>query len=123
MNDQVKMPAPYHYNEAQRFFFENAGYKFDPPETRMAGHMRWAEQAAADEAAMLDAGYNFEWDRDTSEQGTWMVTMYNSAGIKIRTEHRIDLGQGVTPKDGTPYTRVVKVRMYQWYMRGVESTN
>lgn len=59
------------------FFYENAGYSYDPKtESDEAGRLRCAKEMAADEAKvaqLIDGlGWHYEWDWDECPDLSWM---------------------------------------------------
>jgi hypothetical protein len=57
----------------QFFFYQNAGYSYDPKtETAEQGRLRCAVELAEAEAIGQRLGYVFEWDRDECPDLSWM---------------------------------------------------
>jgi hypothetical protein len=111
-----------HLTENERFFFDNAGYGYDPQtETQDQGHTRCAVVLAAAEAAGNIAGYRFQWNIDSDcDSSDWSdekpaydqyeLIGYNEAGDVIGALGCIDFG-----RDGSPtrdnYARVCEAEM------------
>lgn len=78
-------------NDAERFFFANAGYSWDHrTETENDGRERMARRLAAAEATMLAGPYFIGvtpdedmWDGDCVWDGPlWVVTLYQVGGLR-----------------------------------------
>ena len=103
------------------FFFEHAGWSYDPEkETEAQGKRRGANRLAKAEKHAREAGYSFEWSLDggtnrewTDEgpkYGTWQCLAHNQAGNVIASLCGIDFGKGGEPW-GNDYRRVVEAEL------------
>lgn len=109
-------------NKIEQFFFDNAGYSYDPKtETQDQGRERFAKQYAAAEAWARDNGYSFNWEIDpgidssdfSNERPAWQlyqVTMFNSDGEVVDSMGGVDFGRDGTPW-GDNYRRVCEAEM------------
>lgn len=107
---------------AQQFFFEHAGWGYDPStETKEEGRTRGAIALAAAESEAREKGYSFEWgicplgdSSDFSDElpawSLWACICRNSEGESVSNLHAIDFGRDGTPW-GSTYRRVVEAEM------------
>lgn len=109
-------------NKQQQFFYDNAGYSYDPKiETPEHGRYRCAVALADAETLATAHGYSFEWsidpDVDSSDfdgenepYAQWLCTMYNDAGDIVANLGGIDFGPDGEPW-GNAYRRVVEAEL------------
>lgn len=105
-------------NEAEQFFYDNAGYSYDPKtETKVEGRRRCAAALAAAERRLKDGPFfidyepdNEPWDGDVPYDGPiWYVGLYSVEGA---TDSRLLGGMGmVACEEGDPYMRVVAAEL------------
>lgn len=108
--------------EPWEFFFEHAGYSYDPArESRTDGRERCARELAAAEVWGVQMAYTFEWEIDqetdssewTDERPswcTWNCIMRDQAGNVLASLCAIDFGRDGDPW-GQPYARVVQAEL------------
>ena len=113
MNDTIK---------PENFFFEQAGYSYDPKrETEKQGRQRGAKALAAAERKGSDAGFSFHWEIDqlcdssefSKERPAWQLwacCCRNSQGRVRASLCGIDFGRDGAPW-GEPYRRVVEAEL------------
>lgn len=111
--------------EAERFFYEHAGWSWDPAtETEEEGRLRCARELAAAEARLKAGPFyvgwvpdDVPWDGDVPYDGPlWIVQLWSvadSAGPEL-------LGAigSVAEEDGGPYLRVVAAELADQYIKG-----
>ena len=99
---------------ASRFFFEHAGYSYDPKkETKLQGRWRCATALALAERKANDAGLSFEWPVDpdsnfSEEKPAWSLWQCLARGQDnevVASLGGIDFGRRGEPW-GDPYERV-----------------
>ena len=106
----------------EQFFYENAGYSYDPAtETQEQGRVKCAKSLAQAEQLALSAGVAFEWQIDQFINSSdfsddpepwelWECVAYNADGNVIASLSGIDFG-----RDGSPwssnYRRVVEAEL------------
>lgn len=107
---------------AIQFFYENAGYSYNPlTQTEEEGRIECARNLADSEAHAQDMEYTFtweeddeitsaDWDDESEEYPTWVCTMYAKNGYILSTMGGIDLGVEGYQKTN-PYTRVVEAEL------------
>lgn len=97
----------------QAFFFENAGWCFDPlKETREEGRTRCALNLAAAEALARESGLSFQWTEDRygapNEYGCILFDSQGNAGPSLWA---IGFRDDESPWGGDPYRRVVEAEL------------
>ena len=116
------------HNVAQ-FFYDNAGYSYDPTkETQEEGRRRNAVLLADAERWARETGYSFVWDIDhdsssadgidDDEDGgkhndpwrVWSCWMMDEKGNTVQSLHAIDFGRDGQPW-GDNYRRVVEAEL------------
>lgn len=109
------------HKEAVSFFYEHAGYGYDPAkETPEQGRQNCAEMLADAEMYALNHGYTFEWtideDSDSSDfcEGEpyplWICQMFDSNGWSAGHLCGIDLGSDGSPHNNH-YVRVIEAEL------------
>lgn len=107
------------YDDAVAFFYEHAGYSYDPEtETPEQGRQRSAELLAAAERDAVKRGYEIVWavdddpiwdddvQRETTDYDQYVCSVYDADGVVLASLGSVDFGPGVTP-ESAPYGRVV----------------
>lgn len=105
---------------AQAFFFEHAGYSYQPlTETPEQGRTCCAISLAAAEAQAAEHGVQFrwepdgftnrEWTKEGEEYGTWECIAYHNDKV-IGSLCGVDFGPDEEPW-GDPYARVVQAEI------------
>lgn len=106
---------------AEDFFYEWAGYSYDPKtETQEEGRRKCAANLAASERHAKRVGIRYEWrvDQDIDSRefsnekpyySLWSCFCYRD-GECINSLHGIDFGRGKKPY-GEPYKRVVEAEL------------
>ena len=114
-------------NSDVAFFYEHAGFSYDPKtETPEQGNLRGAEALAAAEARGRDEGLSFEWDIDPDVDSSsfsgarpswslWCCQAYDADGEKVASLWGCDFGRGGTPY-GDAYRRVVEAELALEYL-------
>lgn len=104
------------------FFFENAGYSYDPAtESPDDGRRRCAESLATAEREAHEGGFFYRWsideltdssdfDDDPESWQLWQCAMYNADGRIVNSLHGIDFGRDGEPW-GDNYRRVVEAEL------------
>ncbi len=104
------------------FFFEQAGYSYQPAtESEFAGKTRCATDLARAEFLAWDKGYTFHWDvdptMDSSEWDTenpphqvWDCLMRDASGMIVACLGGVDFGADGEPWSD-PYKRVVEAEL------------
>jgi hypothetical protein len=108
-------------SDAVQFFYEHAGYSYDPlKETREQGRRRCARGLANAEAKGSSLGFTFEWDYDGMDSSewtderqpatpTWVCVCRNGAGEIVESLHGVDFGD--KEPWGESYRRVVEAEL------------
>lgn len=111
--------------QAEAFFFEWAGYGYDPKtETPTQGRRHGAQRLAAAERAAWRNGAAFVWSVDSDlTSGEWcdeepayeqyQCALLDKDGKCQASLHGIDFGREGFPSDGDPYRRVVEAELAQ----------
>lgn len=105
---------------AKAFFFEHAGYSYDPAtETKAEGHNRTACQLACAEEWAAKEGFVFEWEQDNitnrefTDEGTeyylWCVVMRDADSNEVQSLGGVDFGEEGNYSD--PYARVCQAEL------------
>ena len=92
---------------AEQFFFDNAGYSYDPgAETPEQGRTRCAQRLAAAEEEADRCGWWVEWIDDGEEDGAqrWCALLRDSGSAVLGSLGGIDVCDG-------PYARVVAAEL------------
>jgi hypothetical protein len=109
-------------NKAEAFFYENAGYSYDPKiETKAQGRKRCAKFYAKAEADAREAGVSFVWDidphctsRDFSDArpiwALWECRALDAKGRVAASLGGVDFGRNGDPWSGS-YRRVVEAEL------------
>lgn len=97
----------------QAFFFENAGWSFDPQkETREEGRTRCALNLAAAEALARASGLSFRWVDDPDvKPNKYGCIVFDSRGNAGPSLWGIGFRRGKSPWGGDPYRRVVEAEL------------
>ena len=106
---------------AERFFFENAGYSYNPAtETREQGRAKCAAALARAERNARSAGIWFEWSLDDLDSSEWSderpswaqyrCLAMNQSGRVVAALGGIDFGRDGTPSNSS-YRRVVEAEL------------
>lgn len=107
--------------DARKFFYENAGFSYDPKkETPEDGRRRHACELADAEQRARNLGYSFAWEPDVIDSsdfsdekpawGLWMCVIYRPDGKVCGSLSGIDFGRDGSPH-GDPYRRVVEAEL------------
>ena len=107
---------------AERFFYEHAGYSYNPAtESRDAGRRRCAAEMAAAERSAREAGIGFEWSEDSFDSSEWsdeqppwtqyVCVAVSADGRVAASLGGIDFGRGGTPWTDARYRRVVEAEL------------
>lgn len=108
--------------KAQQFFYDNAGYSYDPAtETQEEGHIKCAIALAKAEEQAAEEGFSFRWELDPyidssdfNDDGPpyalWECIAYNPQGIVIVVLGAVDFGKEVAPWE-SPYRRVIEAEL------------
>lgn len=111
---------------AEQFFYEQAGYSYDPKgETQEQGKRRCAQLMAYAERRASADGYSYEWSVDpyiTSSDfcddpepwALWTCLMRDEEGKVVKSLGGIDFGRDGEPW-GDPYRRVVEAELAMEY--------
>jgi hypothetical protein len=105
----------------EQFFYEHAGYSYDPKkETPEQGRRKCARALARAEAKAYDKGITYKWDVDDTDSSEWSderpawqqwyCIAYNRKGAAIASLSGIDFGRNGEPW-GDPYRRVVEAEL------------
>ncbi|MHB1938440.1 MAG: hypothetical protein ACYCOR_17930 [Acidobacteriaceae bacterium] len=95
-------------NTKEQFFYEQAGYSYDPKkETQEQGHERCAKALAAAQAWAFDNDVEYRWMPD-DEAGEWVCIA--TIGDKQASLGAIDFADGADPW-GQPYKRVIEAEL------------
>lgn len=108
-------------NTQQSFFYEHAGFGYDPKtQTPEQGKRQCAEALADAETLATAHGYTFEWFvdpeitaadwSDTEDHATWCCIIRNDDGDVVGSLGGIDFGPGGEPW-GDSYRRVVEAEL------------
>lgn len=108
-------------NTAEQFFFDNAGYCYDPKtETPEQGKIRCAESMARAEQAARNAGFSFQWCEDDLDSSEWCderpawkqyaCICYGPDGEIMASLSGVDFGRDGTPQNNY-YRRVVEAEL------------
>ena len=103
------------------FFFEHAGYSYDPEtQTREEGRRECAELLAAAERWASDAGLSYhweydgmdssEWDSDPDPWPTWECVARDMDGEPVASLGGIDFGRDGEPWNN-PHRRVIEAEL------------
>lgn len=108
-------------NKSEQFFFDNAGYSYDPKtETQEQGRERCARALARAEAWALENDYSFEWSVDPFSNSSdfrddcppyalWECAMRDEKGRLVQSIGGVDFGLG--EPWGDPYRRVSEAEL------------
>lgn len=110
-------------NADQKFFYENAGYSYNPAtETQDEGRTRCARELADAEARGRDAGLSFDWsvDQDSDSRDhakgaryeLWQCVCYDAEGKAVAYLGAVDFGRNGSPHSDN-YRRVVEAELAQ----------
>ncbi len=114
--------TPHTLTAAEKFFFDHAGYSYDPvTETPEQGRIRCARNLAAAEALAREAGVSFAWEVDqdidssdfddsTDPWALWTCVAYDCTGAVAASLGGVDFGRDGTPH-GDDYRRVVEAEL------------
>lgn len=116
-----------------QFFYENAGFSYDPKtESPEEGRRRCAVEMSYEEQRARNLGYSFSWepdDLDSSEFSDdqpawklWVCTMYGPSGAVCNSLSGVDFGRDGIPY-GNPYRRVVEAELAVEEMSRRDSVN
>lgn len=109
----------------QAFFFEHAGYSYDPKtQTPEQGRTQCAIDLAAAEEKARNAGVSFMWEIDPDIDSSffkgnkhrfdayalWQVTAYSAEGERLDGMGGVDFGRGGSPR-GDTYRRVCEAEI------------
>jgi hypothetical protein len=107
---------------AQLFFYEHAGYSYDPKtETAEQGRIRCAVELADAEATGQRLGYTFEWDWDECPDLSWMSDEERKEEHEVlccripdpeNTRYSLASLCGITDPDSN-YRRVIEAELAQ----------
>ena len=90
---------------AEQFFFDNAGYSYDPKvETPEQGRTRCAQRLAAAEEEADRCGWWVEWTDDGEEDGRWCRPLRDNNSAILNSLGGIDVCAG-------PHARVVAAEL------------
>jgi hypothetical protein len=104
------------------FFYEQAGYSYDPKtETEDEGRRKCAAALAHAEAEAAARGYSFQWEEDQHTDSSefddspevwslWACLMRDEEGAILASLGGIDFGAGGEPWND-PYRRVVQAEL------------
>src|SRR4249920_3521828 len=95
-------------DKSVQFFFENAGYSYDPKtETEAGARERGAHALAKAERDALDMGCSFQWHQDNIDSSDfsdeepawalWVCLMHDASGKVVQSLGGVDFG-----RDGEP---------------------
>lgn len=108
---------------AEAFFYEHAGYSYDPrTQTPEEGRHAAAKRLAHVEEAGREAGLSFEWMVDNSDDSSsfseetppwrlWGCICHDNKGAPGAALWGIDFGRDGTPWSNTCYRRVVEAEL------------
>lgn len=107
--------------DARSFFYENAGFSYDPKkESEEAGRKRCARALADAEQGARNLGYSFDWEPDeidssdfSDERPAWglfVCVMYRPDGTVCGSLSGVDFGRDGSPH-ADPYRRVVEAEL------------
>lgn len=109
-------------SKAEQFFFDNAGYSYDPrTQTKAEGKTKSAIAMASAELEAAQSGISFRWEEDgtinSSEFSSkrpyytlWCCVARSQDGETSTALCGIDFGRGKEPW-GSPYRRVVEAEL------------
>lgn len=108
-------------NQAEQFFFDSAGYSYDPKtENAEQGKIRCAERMAKAERDGREAGLSFQWSEDYRDSSEWsdekpswvqyICVCFAPDGIMLASLSGVDFGRDGTP-ESNPYRRVVEAEL------------
>ena len=109
------------HQTAAEFFFEHAGYSYDPAkETKLQGRRRCAARLSKSEQWAAASGVSYKWELDNltnreftnygPEYSLWSVLAYGGGGNIIGSLGGVDFGVDGQPW-GNPYARVVEAEL------------
>jgi hypothetical protein len=119
---------------ARAFFYEHAGYSYNPKtETRAEGRRRCAAALAQAEAQGSDAGLSFQWQIDEAVDSSdfsnerppwqlWACCCRDAEGAIKANLCGIDFGRDGQPW-GEPYRRVVEAELASEALHAMPATN
>ena len=110
-------------NADQKFFYDNAGYSWNPvTETQDEGRTRCARELADAEARGRDAGLSFDWSIDQdgdsrdyakgARYALWQCVCLNAEGEAVAYLGGVDFGRNGSPHSDN-YRRVVEAELAQ----------
>lgn len=116
--------------KAYAFFFENAGYSYDPKtETVDQGRARCASELVKAEQWATAEGYCYQWSidpeidssnfSDEEPYALWQVVMMDSAGAVVQSLGGVCFGPGGEPW-GNNYRRVCEAELALEQLKTVE---
>lgn len=109
-------------NSEQLFFYENAGWGYNPAtETPDQGRRLCAVQLELAERIARNLGYGFEWSIDTDTDSSnfsddpepwalWVCDMTDSESVTVQSLGGVDFGRDGLPSDND-YARVVQAEL------------
>lgn len=115
-------------NAVEQFFYDNAGYSYDPAkETQEEGRRKCAVLLASAEQWAHESGYTFSWDYDSYDSSEWIdddedggkncdpwqtlaCCMIDEKGNVVQSLYNIDFGRDGQPW-GNPHRRVVEAEL------------
>jgi hypothetical protein len=106
---------------AEQFFFDNAGYSWNPAiETRDEGKLRCAKAMAQAEREAAEAGFSWDWQIDSCTDSfdfsdeepyaLWICVCHSLEGKPLASLGAIDFGRDGNPWSN-PYRRVVQAEL------------
>lgn len=107
-------------NKQEQFFYDNAGFSYDPKtQTPEQGKLECAKALADAETLATAHGYSFEWfidpditsaDFQDDDYSLWCCQMHNDDGDVVGSLSGIDFGPDGEPW-GNDYRRVVEAEL------------
>ena len=131
----MKTKTPSKLNAVEQFFYDQAGYSYDPAkETQEEGRRRGAILLASAERWAHETGYSYVWAIDTDSDSSdwidddedggkhcepwqvWYCLMRDEHGKVVQSLSAIDFGRDGTPCSD-PYRRVVEAELavQEWH--------
>lgn len=112
--------APLAMPPAVAFFYNEAGFSYDPlTQTPAEGRLETAKALAKAESMASEAGCSFEWELDGGDSRewdaegpvtpTWVCTMRSPSGTVLESVSGVDFGD--SEPWGQPYRRVVEAEL------------
>ena len=99
------------FNKSLQFFWDNAGWSYDPKtQTSEEGRLESAQALVISEYLSIDKGFSFVWDNDSDNPNELCCVCLDRNGVVLSSLCGIDLGKNADPYTNE-YSRVIKAEL------------